>query len=319
LLQIDPVGGGLYHNGMPIGGGAFEKARTLKPRFVNSVSGQSSVDGYSLNSPCSTLQAAIDLADAASEDDLGSRIIILPNHSETITGAAGLTFDVDGMEILGMGWGAQRPRFLMDAGTSVSALVSGADVLCRNLEFASGHADVVTCFDVTGKGFHLLDSEFGDNTTAENFKSIVKFSSTANTSDGAQILRNRHYTPDAATLGFVLAVDDIKNLRLNDNTIISEGTGLATIITCATGKDLQGVEILSNFLSSKATAGNLAFSNDTASPNNSGIIAHNRIRHADVTGGHVLGVVGGCGMFDNLSVSTDALSGFVIPAIDADS
>jgi hypothetical protein len=91
------------------------------------------------------------------------------------------------------------------------------------------------------------------------------------------------------------------------------------MLTCATGKDVKRCFIARNFLSSKATSGNLFISNDTASPNNSGIVAHNRCGHADVTAGHVLGVVGGCRMFDNLSVSTDALSGFVIPAIDVDS
>jgi hypothetical protein len=31
-----------------------------------------------------------------------------------------------------------------------------------------------------------------------------------------------------------------------------------------------------------------------------------------------MGAVGGCGFFDNLSSSTDAVSGFVLPAIDVD-
>ena len=54
--------------------------------------------------------------------------------------------------------------------------------------------------------------------------------------------------------------------------------------------------------------------------NNNGIIAHNRIGHADVTGAHDLGIEGlGCRLFDNLSVSTDDLSGFVLPALDVDS
>jgi hypothetical protein len=139
------------------------------------------------------------------------------------------------------------------------------------------------------------------------------------TADDLQLLGNFFYSADAATLAFLLAAGDITGLRVEDNVVISEGTGLATLITCATGKDLKGVRVLRNYLSSKATAGNLFISNDTASPNNSGIIAENRCRHADVTTAHVLGVVGGCGVFNNLSASTDAVSGFIIPAIDVDS
>jgi len=105
---------------------------------------------------------------------------------------------------------------------------------------------------------------------------------------------------------------------IEDNVIVSEGTGLATIFTCVTGKDIRMCSVRRNVLSSKATAGNLAYSNDTASPNNSGIIADNYVGHADTTTTITMGVVGGCRMFNNLTVSTDALSGFVIPAIDVD-
>lgn len=283
--------------------------------FVDSATGTDGA-GYGQNpdAPVATLDYAIGLC-AANKGDM---IFVMPNHAETITGAGGITADIAGITIVGMGTYNQRPRFLMDAATTVSFLVSAADVTVRNLVFASGHADVVTCFDVTAKGFTLEDCEFVDNVVDENFKSAVKFSSTANTSDGAKILRNRFVTPDAATLGFILCVDDIRDLVVRDNFVVSEGTGLATLITCTTGKDLQFVDVRYNFLSSKATAGNLFISNDTASPNNSGIIAHNRCGHADVTGAHTLGAVGGCRFFDNLSVSTDALSGFVLPAIDVD-
>mgnify|MGYP001567934205 CR=1 FL=1 len=262
--------------------------------------------------------ATLDYAIGRCTANNGDIIMVMPNHAETITGVGGITADIAGISIIGMGTYNQRPRFLMDGGTTVSFLVSAADVSVQNCVFASGHADVVTCLDVTGKGFTSIGNEFVDNVVDENFKSCIQFSSTANTSDGAWIIGNRFVTPDAATLGFILCVDDIRDMVVRENFVVSEGTGLATLITCTTGKDLQYVDIRDNFLSSKATSGNLFISNDTASPNNSGIIAHNRCGHADVTGAHVLGVVGGCRMFDNLSVSTDALSGFVIPAIDVD-
>ena len=264
--------------------------------------------------PLATLTKAIGLCTANN----GDVIMLMPDHAETITGVGGVTANIAGISILGMGTYNQRPRFLMDLATTVSFLVSAADVTVQNCVFASGHADVVTCFDVTGKGFTLVGCEFVDNVVDENFKSCVKFSGAANTSDGAWVIANRFVTPDAATLGFILCVDDIRDMVVRDNFVVSEGTGLATMITCTTAKDLQFVDVRWNFLSSKATAGNLFISNDTASPNNSGIIAHNRCGHADVTGAHELGVVGGCRKFDNLSVSTDALSGLVLPAIDVD-
>lgn len=310
-LQLAPFG--VLADGRMIGGSMPTGLGRGSTWYVDSA-----IAGSDGSAPDNAL-ATLDEAFAKCTANQGDTIVVLPNHSETITGAGGIAHDVAGVSVVGVGNGNQRPRFLMDAGTTVTYAISAADAYVGNLVFAAGHADIVACFDVTAVHAHIDGCEFVDNTADENFKSAVHASGSANSADGLKVTSNRFMTPDAATLGFVLFDDDIEFAEISDNIIISEGTGLATIFTCATGKDVQRFVCMGNFLSNKSTSGNLAYSNDTASPNNSGIIAHNRIRHADVTGAHVLGVVGGCGMFDNLSVSTDALSGFVIPAIDVDS
>lgn len=284
--------------------------------FVHSGTGTNG-PGYGQNpdSPVATLAYAIGLCTA----NKGDRIYLMPDHSETVTGAGGVTVNVAGVSILGMGRGNQRPKLLLAGGTTVTMLISAADVYVGNVVFEANFADIVAAIAVTGVYAHIDRCEFVDNVDGENFKSGITCSGSDNTANGLKVTSCRFMTPDAATLGFILTTGDVQFAEITDNLVISEGTGLATLITCATGKDLKKVAVLRNFLSSKATAGNLFISNDTASPNNSGIIAHNRCGHSDVTTGHILGVVGGCRMFDNLSVSTDSASGFVIPAIDVDS
>lgn len=283
--------------------------------FVDSNFGSNGNTGTEMTSALATLDAAF----AKCTADKGYIIVVCPNHAETITGAGGIAHDVAGVSVVGLGVGGQRPRFLMDGGTTVTYAISAADAYVENLVFAAGHADIVTCFDVTAAGAHIHNCEFVENTTAENFLSCIAATSTTdNNADNLRVTNNYMYQVDAATVGFITTAADVTGAQVTDNIAISEGTGLATLITCATGKDLKGVRVLRNYLSSKATSGNLFISNDTASPNNSGIIAHNRCRHADVTGGHTMGAVGGCGFFDNLSASTDAVSGFVLPAIDVD-
>lgn len=301
--------GGVSIRGVPLfdtfGGNVF---------WVNSASGSNGNKGTRAR-PFATLDYAIGRCTANN----GDVIIVAPNHAETITGVGGIAADVAGISIIGMGTFNQRPRFLMDGATTVSFTVSAADVAVKNCVFASGHADVVTCFDVTAVGFTLEDCEFVDNVADENFLACVRATSTTDlNASGMYLARNRALSADAATVGFLVASADIEGLVMMDNVAINEGTGLATMVTALTGKDLKRCFIVRNYLSSKATAGNLFISCDTASPNNSGIVAHNRCGHADVTGAHTLGVVGGCRMFDNLSVSTDALSGFVLPAVDVD-
>ncbi len=269
--------------------------------------------GRSPDTPFATLDFAIGRCTANN----GDHIILMPNHAETITGAGGITADVAGITIIGLGTYDQRPRFLMDGGTSVTFVVSAADVSIDNIVMASGHLLVATGFNVTGKGFWANRIEFADNTTAENWGSPFKATGAANTADGLKIT-NCRWVPLIASvneLEFLEITDDIVDLVMHDNFIAHEGTASPLFLQAGT-KIMQRVSIQRNFLSHKMTANDLAFDNGGAT--NSGIIAHNRIGHADVTGAHVLGAVAGCRFFDNLSTSVDNLSGFVLPAIDVD-
>lgn len=262
----------------------------------------------------------IDYAIGACLAGRGDIIAVKVGHVETISAAGGIACDVADITIIGMGAGDQRPLVNIGTATSASITVTAADVTWRNMRILSTFADVVNAFTVTAAGFCLMDCEIGDSAINLNFLSAVKCTSTTDgNANGIKLLRNLFLSQDAATLGFVIFSADVLKATIEDNIIVSEGTGLATIFTCLTGKDIRMCSVQRNYLSNKATAGNLAYSNDTASPNNSGIIAENRVRHADVTTTHTMGAVGGCGFFNNLSASTDAVSGFVLPAIDADS
>lgn len=265
--------------------------------------------------PFATLNYAITRCTANN----GDIIMVGPGHVETLTAAAGIACGVAGVTVIGMGAGPRRPTINLGTVTTTTITVTAANVTFANMRFLSTFADVVTVFNVTAAGFGLYNSTIGDSAVDLNVLSAVKCTSTTDgNANGIVLVNNRFLSQDAATLGFMIHAADILDATIEDNVIVSEGTGLATIFTSATGKDIRMCSVRRNVLSSKATAGNLGWSNDTASPNNSGIIADNYVGHADVTAGHILGVVGGCRMFNNLSVSTDALSGFVIPAIDVD-
>lgn len=304
---------GLVMDGRVIGGSTPTGLGRGKTWYVDSA-----IDGTGGASPDEAL-GTLDEAFAKCTANQGDVIIVMPNHAETVTGAGGIAHDVAGVSVIGLGVGNQRPRFLMDGATTVTYLISAADAYIENLVFAAGHADIVTCIGIsTGVGATIKNCEFVDNVATENFLSCITSTGAANTADLLTVEDCFFYSPDAAALGFIMLTDDVAGAKVLNNVVVTEGTGLATLITCATGKDLKGVRVLWNYLSSKATAGNLFISNDTASPNNSGIIAHNRCRHADVTTTHTMGAVGGCGFFDNLSTSLDSASGFVLPAIDTD-
>ena len=289
--------------------------RSFDVIWVHSGTGVDDVNHGDFDTPLATLDYAVGRCTA----NRGSRIMLKEGHAETYTAAGGAALDVAGIHVIGLGRGPLRPTFSLGTVASTSITVSAANVTVRNCRFLATVADVVTAFDITAAGFCAIANEFGDSAINLNLLSAFNCTSTTDgNANGFTAIGNSFLSQDAATLGFVIFTADVLKVTIEDNTIVSEGTGLATIFTVLTNKDIRMCSVRRNVLSSKATAGNLGFSNDTASPNNSGIIADNYIGHADVTGTHTLGVVGGCRMFNNLSVSTDALSGFVIPAIDVD-
>lgn len=304
--------GGLSVLGMPIlntyAGNVF---------WVNNTTGSGGSDsGKGTRArPFATINYAITRCTANN----GDLILVAPGHSETLTAAAGIATGVAGVTVMGLGSGRNRPTINFGTVTTTTITVTAANVTYANMRFLSTFADVVTAFNVTAAGFSCYNSTFGDSAVDLNLLSAVKATSTSDgNANGIVLVNNRFVSQDAATLGFFIHAADILDATIEDNVIVSEGTGLATIFTSATGKDIRMCSVRRNVLSSKATSGSLAYSNDTASPNNSGIIADNYIGAADVTGQQSLGVVGGCRMFNNLVTSTDALSGFVIPAIDVD-
>jgi len=269
--------------------------------------------GDSPERPFATLDFAIGRCTA----DNGDVIYVMPNHAETITGVGGITADVAGVSIKGLGNFNQRPRFLMDGAATVTFVVSAADVSVENLVFASGHADVVRCFNITASGFKASFVELVENIVAENF--LIPFdasSTTDNNADGMQITNCRSIGLDASATEFIAMTADCEGLVVRDNLVVQSGSTDGALVKQATTKSLTNCFIIWNYLQHAMTANDLLIDNDTAT--NTGIIAHNRCRHADVTTTQSLIDCDGVGLFDNLSTSVDTASGFVLPAIDTD-
>jgi hypothetical protein len=280
--------------------------------FVDSVTGDDGNAGRAPSNALATLDAAIGKCTA----NKGDVIIVMPNHAETVTGASGITFDVAGVTVIGLGHGAQRPRFLMDGGTTVTAVISAADVSLENLVFSGGHNGIVTCFGVTGVNARFTAIEFEDNTTDEHFLVAIKATGAANTADGLTVERCRWYSVDAGITDFISIIDDIANLKVWDNEMIVDAATGAGLILCATGKDILGLSCLRNVLICGNTAGDLLIDNDTAV--NTGVVGFNLVGHHD-TASAILVDCDGVRQFENYSTAADTASGVLLPAADDDS
>lgn len=299
---------GLVFDGRPVGS-FIPRGPKGKVFFVDSAI--DATDGTSPDTAVGTLDEAFALCTA----NQGDVIYVMPNHAETVTGAGGITHDIAGVSVIGLGTYNQRPRFLMDAGTAVTYLVSGADAYIENLEFASGNSNVVTCFDVTAVGAHIHNVKFRNNTTNEDFLVCIKASGADNTADGLRVTACDWYTTDTDDSAMISFVGSAKDVWIWDNHMITSSATAAQLITVATGKLLTNADIGWNRLVNAMTSGELFISNDGTT--NTGIIHNNYVGHADVTGAHDPGWDGGgFRLFNNLSTSVDNLQGLTIPTTD---
>jgi hypothetical protein len=92
----------------------------------------------------------------------GDRIIVHQNHTENIGTADAWAF-VAGLQIVGLGWGATRPKFTFSA-AAATLLVDVAGVTIDNSQFlcagplVGGALTVAAPFTVSGEGFRLINS-----------------------------------------------------------------------------------------------------------------------------------------------------------------
>lgn len=183
--------------------------------FLDSGTGTDGVGkGGTKGSPFATLDHALSQA----TDDNDDTLHILPNHSETITGAGGITLDKAGVSIRGYGRYDTRPEFLMD-GAACSMLVTSANVGLDNCVFKSGHEDLAYFALVTGKGFHFTNNFVGENVAEENFVISISAGATDNDHDGLFVAGNEFIGVDTANSGCVVLNKDNLDVKILGNKI----------------------------------------------------------------------------------------------------
>lgn len=122
-------------------------------------------DGRTPERPFSTLDYAIGQCTA----NRGDKIIVLPGHAETVSGATTIAMDVAGISIIGMGDGALKPLFSFSATTSNIA-VSAANIKVQGIAILATIDSVVAAFTISAPGVEM-DIETRDTSAAVEFVS----------------------------------------------------------------------------------------------------------------------------------------------------
>lgn len=118
--------------------------------WVNSSTGQDAAGkGLSPADPFRTIDYAIGQCTAGK----GDQILVMPGHTEVVTAAGGITVDVAGISIVGLGQGTLRPTITFTTTTAATITWSAANCRMRNivLDMATGALDaVVAAVTITG-------------------------------------------------------------------------------------------------------------------------------------------------------------------------
>ena len=137
-------------------------------------------DGTDPKNPLSTIDSALTVGTSGIAANNGDVVIVMPGHTESISGATTLVPDVAGVSILGIGRGSDRPTLTYTA-TDGEIPISGANTVFSNfLLTISGTTDVVVGITVSGADVLLDDIEMRQPTATDEFVDAVILAAGAN-------------------------------------------------------------------------------------------------------------------------------------------
>ena len=291
---------GVSSFGVPVLGGSILTTGNIF--FVDS--GASNAVDTPANGSKRQPYATIDYAIGRCTANNGDHIVAMPGHTETITAAGGVDFDVAGVTLIGLGRGANQARI-----TSTSATgdidIDAADITIEGMVFTSGVSDNAVGIDVNAQNFTVRNCRFEQGGTDLNTLVWILEGGTT-TASGMTIENNYVNGIDASNTHFVNLAGTGAGHVIRGNvcqgvfaTMCIGGAGIVTLCT-----------ISHNLIHNTSTTADTCINMGATA---TGIVAHNSCSGGHATDGIVCGDLGPLENYYELSTSD--LSGVIEPAI----
>jgi len=239
-----------FRNGVVIRGVPLSVTNPGKVFWVNgssvlapgAVGGSNGNDG-TYQRPFATIDYAIGKCTASR----GDIIMVMPGHSEDISGAGSITLDVAGVAVIGLGTGSLRPD-LNYSDTAGTVEVDAADVTLYNITLTADVSAVVVGINVDAAGCTIDSCEFGLNASGDDFITGIDVDAV----DGF-VFTNNVWRAENNVAGAAEAIrlDTATNYRIEGNRILGEFSD-----GCIVGEGAAG--------SLGIIANNLLYNQDTA-------------------------------------------------------
>jgi hypothetical protein len=299
---------GLSSFGVPILGSGTLPVTTGKYFFVDSNTG---ANGASyVNSPKKPF-ATIDYAIGKCTANKGDVIVVMPGHAETISAASGITADVAGVTIVGLGSGTFRPTLTFSA-TASTIVVSAANVTFTNLRIATGVAELVTAFSISGADCTIQDCRFLDSSTFTFISAITA----AATALRLRIYRNSAYTTvtPTGTAAFISISGAAHGFEICDNVFFLARANNAVSAAIGTIVAAQlGVQIHRNTLVAFGGSNSVVVTLYAAS---TGFVTYNSMASPKTAIGSQ-NLIANCYGAQNFVMNTVGTQGILDPAADS--
>jgi len=286
--------------------------------FVNSVTGSAGNTGAA-DSPLATVSGAL----AKCQANAGYIIVCQQGHAETISSATTLLFDVAGVQIIGLGTGANRPTFTFTTANTAKIPVSAANIKIQNCLFVGNFLSIATCFLLTtAPNFWVDGCEFRDTSAILGFLSIVTTTVSVD-SNGLTFTGNTRSSLATTTPGpDIVVANTMDRLTITDNVSVH-----GTISNNVSALLAHGALVVTNLLmegnrvysvnTDTATGGLLI---TTSATTGSGIVANNYAAALDTAAAILFTATAvQYGYFNNYYAHRgNTTSGYLLPAAGTD-
>jgi hypothetical protein len=240
--------------------------------YVHS-SGTATGPGFSPETAYSTIDAAISACEADNDDV----VLVLPDHTESVTGAAGIAQDVAGVRVVGLGVGRNRPRVTFTTAAAASWDVSAARCSIENLVLVNGIDSQTAMVNVSAADCVIKDCEIQTGDASTQAAIGVLTTAAAN-----RLLVEKcffHGTVDAGTANQIKIVGG-DSAVIRDNILCGACATTGNVATNTT--DATNLFIVGNQILNQTADGNNKAIVLTAST--TGLISSNRMAIIDSTG-----------------------------------
>lgn len=304
-----PVYGSIQPSGAPL-------VQTVL--FVDTVNGVDAGTGTSPTAPYATLAYALTQIPSTG---LGiyATIYVMQGSTITVSSATALPITTANVNIIGMGYGNERPLFDFTTANTATIAVSADNVSFQNCRFKGDFLSIAAAFTLTtAKYFTLINNFFFDASSVLNFLNIVKSTGAANTIDGLTCIGNQWNGLGTTSVNsFILTANDIDNATINGNEIILARTATAAILMTVTAGVLTNLTCIGNSTISQQTADTGGALINVGGTTSTGVVAWNTVCDLTTATDIIVTTTAGVRFFNNYKTGVVGASGFLLPAADS--